>query len=215
MEIGKIVKLKINKLVDFGAYLVNDNNEQVLLPKKQIPKGANINDEVEVFIYRDSKDRLIATTKTPFITVGNIAKLTVVDVNHYGAFLNIGLERDLFLPYSEQLKMISIGDKVDVYMYVDKSDRLCATMYTENKNNSKKIKNKDIRTKEYENNADKVYKIIKEKFKGHLIYNDKNATSEQIFKDFGCSKSSFKKSIGKLLKDNKLKITDKGIFLYY
>ena len=67
---------------------------------------------------------------------------------------------------------------------------------------------------EYEQNAEKVYKTIKIKFKGHLIYNDKNCTSEQVLKDFGISKNIFKKSIGKLLKDNKLKITDKGIFLY-
>lgn len=214
MNIGKIENLKIGKLVDFGAYLYDGDNNKVLLPKKQIPKGVAVGDSIDVFIYKDSKGRIIATTKRPFLTIGNIATLTVKDVNDTGAFLNIGLERDLLLPYSEQTKKVNVGDKVEVLMYVDKSDRLCATMYTENKEFTKKVKNKDIRTFEYEQNAENVYKIIKNKFKGHLIYNDKNCTSEQVLKDFNISKNVFKKSIGKLLKDNKLKITDKGIFLY-
>lgn len=214
MKLGEIQKLKIKKAVDFGVYLTDDNNNLVLLPKKQIPKGANIDDEVTVFVYKDSKGRLISTTKRPFLTVGKTAELTVSDVNDVGAFLNIGLERDLFLPYSEQNKKVKVGDRVKVYMDIDKSDRLVATMYTSNKQSTEKVKNSTIRTYEYEQNAEELYKAIKIKFKGHLIYNDKNATAEQIKKDFGISKNVFKKSIGKLLKDNKLKITDKGIFLY-
>lgn len=214
MKIGYIENLKIGKIVDIGAYLYDDDNNKVLLPKKQIPRGANTGDYVDVFIYKDSKGRLISTTKKPFLTVGNIACLTVKDINDTGAFLNIGLERDLLLPYSEQTKKLNVGDKVDVLMYVDKSERLCATMYIQNKDYDKKVKNKDIRTFEYEQNAEIVYKTIKNKFKGHLIYNDKNCTSEQVLNDFNVSKNSFKKSIGKLLKDNKIKITDKGIFLY-
>ena len=214
MKIGSIENLRIGKIVDYGAYLYDNDNNKVLLPKKQIPKGAKIDDYLDVFIYKDSKGRIISTTKKPFLTVGNIATLTIKDVNDIGAFLNIGLERDLLLPYSEQTKKINIGDKVEVLMYVDKSERLCATMYVDNKEFTKKIKNKDIRTFEYEQNAEKVYKTIKNKFKGHLIYNDKNCSSEQVLKDFQMSKNVFKKSIGKLLKDNKLKITEKGIFLY-
>lgn len=214
MKLGEIQKLKIKKAVNFGVYLTDDDNNLVLLPKKQIPKGANIDDEVTVFVYKDSKGRLISTTKRPFLTVGKTAELTVSDVNDVGAFLNIGLERDLFLPYSEQNKKVKVGDRVKVYMDIDKSDRLVATMYTSNKQSTEKIKNSTIRTYEYEQNAEELYKAIKIKFKGHLIYNDKNATAEQIKKDFGISKNVFKKSIGKLLKDNKLKITDKGIFLY-
>lgn len=214
MKLGCIENLKIGKVVEIGAYLYDDENNKVLLPKKLMPKGANVGDTVEVFIYKDSKGRLISTTKKPFLTVGNVARLTVNDINDIGAFLNMGLERDLLLPYSEQTKKLNVKDKVDVLMYVDKSNRLCATMYIDNKEYNKKIKNKDIRTLEYEQNAEKVYKTIKIKFKGHLIYNDKNCTSDQVLKDFGISKNVFKKSIGKLLKDNKLKITDKGIFLY-
>lgn len=214
MNIGEIEKLKIDKILDFGAYLTDKDNNRVLLPKKQIPKLSKIGDFIEVFIYKDSKGRLISTTKKPFLTLGNIAKLTVKDVNNFGAFLNIGLERDLFLPHSEQIKKVNIGDKVEVMMYVDKSNRLCATMFTKNKHFNAKIKNKDIRFFEYEQNAEKIYNIIKTKFKGHLIYNDKNADSEQVKLDFNLSKNAFKKSLGKLLKDNKCKINSKGIFLY-
>lgn len=215
MKIGSIENLKIAEFVDYGAYLIDKENHKVLLPKKQIPKGINIGDSLDVFIYKDSKDRLISTTKVPYLVAGEVATLTVVDVNNLGAFLNIGLERDLFLPFSEQNKHVKVGDKVQIYMYVDKSDRLCATMYTENKNAIKRIRNKDIRTMEYETLAEKVYKTIKERFKGHLIYTDKTCSSERIKNDFGISKIKFKNSIGKLLKDNKIKITDKGIFLYY
>lgn len=214
MEIGTYQNLIISTIKDFGAYLVNDKNEKVLLPKKQIPKGANIGDTLKVFIYKDSKNRYIATTKNVFLTVGDVAVLTVKDINKTGAFLNIGLERDLLLPYSEQTKKLKIGDKVSVYMYVDKSNRLAATMYTSNKNIVSKVKNRDIRTYEYEQNAEKIYKIIKYNFKGHLIYNDKTASVYQIKKDFGVSKNVFKNSIGKLLKDKKIKITEKGIFVY-
>ena len=214
MNIGKIESLKINKIINIGAYLVDNENNKVLLPKKQIPKGANVNDCVDVFIYKDSKGRLISTTKRPFLLVGDIATLTVKDINKVGAFLNIGLERDLLLPFSEQTKNINVGDKVKVIMYLDKSERLCASMYINNKEFNNKINNKVIRTYEYEQNANIVYSIIKNKFKGHLLYNDKNVDAEQIKNDFNMSKSSFKKSIGKLLKDNMIKITNKGIFLY-
>ena len=214
MILGDIQNLKINRVVDIGAYLIDKDGKEVLLPKKQIPRGANIGDELEVFVYKDSKGRIISTTKKPFLTVGSIAKLTVRDVNDVGAFLNIGLERDLFLPYSEQIKRVKVGEKVEVLMYVDKSERLCATMYTNKNDVIKRVSNKNIRTLEYEQNAELVYKVIKIKFKGHLIYTDKTATKEQVLTDFNMSKNTFKKSIGKLLKDNKIKITEKGIFLY-
>ena len=106
MKLGCIENLKIGKVVEIGAYLYDDENNKVLLPKKLMPKGANVGDSVEVFIYKDSKGRLISTTKKPFLTVGNVARLTVNDINDTGAFLNMGLERDLLLPYSEQTKKI-------------------------------------------------------------------------------------------------------------
>ena len=214
MKLGCIENLKIGKVVEIGAYLYDDENNKVLLPKKLMPKGANVGDTVEVFIYKDSKGRLISTTKKPFLTVGNVARLTVSDINDTGAFLNMGLERDLFLPHKEMIKKVKVNDKVKVIMYLDKSERLCASMFTNSFENTKEIKNDVIKTKEYEQNANKVYKIIKEKFKGHLIYNDKTVSSDKVKEDFNMSKAKFKNAIGKLLKEEKIKITDKGIYTY-
>ena len=128
-HLGEIQELQIVKLVDFGAYLAElDGEEKVLLPKKQLQEGAKIGDRLEVFLYKDSQDRLIATTREPKLTIGQVAELTVVSVSKMGAFLDWGLEKDLFLPYRQQTKRVKEGDTVLVSLYVDKSSRLCATM---------------------------------------------------------------------------------------
>jgi len=99
-----------------------------LLPKKQVPSGAKIGDKIKVFIYRDSDDRIIATVKRPKIVMGEIAALRVVEKSRIGAFLDWGLEKDLFLPFKEQVGDIRLNGKYLVGLYIDKSDRLCATM---------------------------------------------------------------------------------------
>ena len=119
--------LRVVKLVDFGVYLGSEE-EKVLLPKKQVPEGTRIGDELEVFLYKDSSDRLIATTAEPALTLGGVAALTVADTGRVGAFLEWGLEKDLLLPFKEQTAKVENGDKVLVALYVDKSRRLCATM---------------------------------------------------------------------------------------
>lgn len=126
-NLGKKVSLKIVKQVDFGVYLGN-SQEKVLLPKKQVPKGAENGDTVEVFLYKDSSDRLIATTNEPKITLGEIKALKVADTGKIGAFLDWGLEKDLLLPFREQTAKVKPGDRVLVSLYIDKSARLCATM---------------------------------------------------------------------------------------
>ena len=130
IQLGKIQKLQIERMTDFGAYLSEKPGDEsaVLLPKKQLKEGDDIGSEIEVFVYRDSKDRLIATVNTPKITVGDVADLTVKEVTKIGAFLDMGLERDLLLPYKEQTYEIKTGDEVLVAMYIDKSNRLAATM---------------------------------------------------------------------------------------
>ncbi|MBD5545459.1 MAG: S1 RNA-binding domain-containing protein [Lachnospiraceae bacterium] len=131
MELGKKQKLVIIKVVDFGAYLasdINNHEDKVLLPKKQIPADKKVGDSLEVFIYRDSKDRLIATTREPKVTLGEIAELEVAEVGDIGAFLDWGLEKDLFLPFKEQTRKLRRGNSVLIALYIDKSNRLCATM---------------------------------------------------------------------------------------
>lgn len=131
-QLGKRQELIIVKEVDFGVYLGESANasmdERVLLPKKQVPAGANIGDTVEVFLYKDSKDRIIATTSMPLLTVDEVGVLTVSQVTNIGAFLNWGLEKDILLPYKEQTKSVKQGEEVLVALYIDKSRRLAATM---------------------------------------------------------------------------------------
>ena len=131
IELGKKQKLTVIKKVDFGVYLADtkeNDEEKVLLPIKQVPEDIQVNDELTVFIYRDSKDRLIATTKEPMLQVGEFALLTVKQVGQIGAFLDWGLEKDLLLPYKEQTGQLKAGDECLVALYIDKSNRLCATM---------------------------------------------------------------------------------------
>lgn len=127
IELGKKQILKVVKEVDFGIYL-GDDKEKVLLPKKQVPDGIKTGDELEVFVYKDSSDRSIATVRAPKLTMGEVALLKVSDVTKIGAFLDWGLEKDLFLPFKEQTAKVKAGDECLVTLYTDKSSRLCATM---------------------------------------------------------------------------------------
>ena len=124
--------LIIVKELDFGVYLGETINasmdDRVLLPKKQVPQGSQIGDTIEAFLYKDSKDRLIATTNKPLLCVGEVGKLKVSQVTKIGAFLDWGLEKDVLLPYKEQTAKVKEGDEVLAAIYVDKSSRLAATM---------------------------------------------------------------------------------------
>lgn len=130
LKLGEKQTLVIVKKVEFGVYLATMEapDDKVLLPAKQVPAGAKVGDEVEVFLYRDSSDRLIATTRTPKLIMGQVALLTVVQIGKVGAFLDWGLEKDLFLPFKQQTRKVKAGDQVLASLYIDKSGRLCATM---------------------------------------------------------------------------------------
>ncbi|MCH5261067.1 MAG: S1 RNA-binding domain-containing protein [Lachnospiraceae bacterium] len=130
ISLGEMQTLQIIKTVEFGVYLSDEarGEVKVLLPKKQVPEHAQTGDEIEVFVYRDSKDRLIATTHTPKLTLHSVARVRVAQVGKVGAFLDWGLEKDLLLPYKEQTRRVVEGEECLVALYIDKSDRLCATM---------------------------------------------------------------------------------------
>ena len=130
IELGSVQKLIIKRFATVGAYLNTENeiDEDILLPKSQIPEGAKVGDTVEVFIYNDSKDRLISTTTIPKIQMGKLAHLMVVSTTKIGSFLDFGLERDLFLPFAETIGSVERGKTYLVGMYIDKSNRLSATM---------------------------------------------------------------------------------------
>ena len=129
--LGEIQKLQVGKLTDNGAYLFDSNiqtSNRVLLPKNQLPEGLKLHDMIEVFIYRDSEDRLIATTTHPLLTLGKVARLKVKELSNIGAFLDWGLAKDLLLPFKEQTEKVLQEKSYPVALYVDKSKRLCATM---------------------------------------------------------------------------------------
>lgn len=130
IRLGEKQKLTVVKRVEFGVYLAEDAGaeERVLLPGKRVPEQTKEGDEIEVFIYKDSKDRIIATTAEPKLKMGEYTPLRVVSVQKIGAFLDWGLEKDLFLPYKEQTAKVHEGDEVLVRLYIDKSKRLCASM---------------------------------------------------------------------------------------
>ncbi len=132
IKLGEMQELEVAKIVNIGAYLQSEDKEKtedrVLLPIKQVPAGTKVGDKINVFVYRDSDDKIIATVKKPKITLGEIATLKVVEMSRIGAFLNWGLEKDLFLPFKEQIGDIRLNGEYMVGLYIDKSDRLCATM---------------------------------------------------------------------------------------
>ena len=130
LELGKRQTLKIVKRTDFGVYLAEEGaeEERVLLPKKEVPEHAVIGDELNVFLYKDSKDRLIATTRQPKLELGQVGMLKVKEVAKIGAFLDWGLEKDILLPFKQQTRKVRDGEECLAALYVDKSGRLCATM---------------------------------------------------------------------------------------
>lgn len=270
MKIGKKQVLTVVKKVDFGVYLGSDE-EKVLLPKKQVPEGIELGDPVEVFLYKDSDDRLIATTNEPKVELGELAVLKVADTNKFGAFLDWGLEKDLFLPFKQQTTKVQKGDQCLVTLYVDKSERLCATMriYDLLRKDSPYKKDDEVQGIIYEisdnfgafvavdnqfsalipkkdafgnlkvgqivqarvaavkadgkldlsikdkipmqmeKDAEIILKRIK-MYGGELPFTDK-ADAEVIKKEFSMSKNAFKRGVGRLLKEKKVEITEKGI----
>lgn len=268
MRLGEKQVLTVVKKVDFGVYLGSDE-ERVLLPKKQVPEGIEAGDPIEVFLYKDSSDRMIATTKEPKITLGQLAVLEVVDVGRIGAFLDWGLEKDLLLPFKEQTSKVEKGDRCLVSLYIDKSGRLCATMkvYPLLRTDSSYKKDDTVNGTVYEISRDfgvfvavdnkfsalipkrEVYgrmyigqqiearvaavkadgkldlsvrsriaeqmdadaqKIMErlEKSGGVLPFTDK-ADPERIRDEFGMSKAAFKRAVGRLMKQGKIRIDEK------
>lgn len=124
INLGKMNTLRINRRVDFGVY-VGDGEEEILLPAKYIPEGVSVGDKVEVFVYKDSDDRMIATNITPKIMLDEFASLEVIDVSDFGVFMDWGLEKDLFVPYKEQSTSMHKGEKHIVRLCLDhKTNRL-------------------------------------------------------------------------------------------
>ena len=133
INIGDYNILKVKREKDFGFYLGNEGREEVLLPKAVLEgKSIKEGDEIEVFVYRDSKDRPVATFKKPLAKIGDVAYLKVVGQTKFGTFVDFGLDRDIFVPIKEQRFKLKVGNKYLFYLYLDKTGRLAATTEVEN-----------------------------------------------------------------------------------
>ena len=175
IHLGEINRLTVIKSVDFGMYLDGDQEGEILLPTRYVPEGLRIGDELDVFLYLDSEERLIATTEKPLAIVGDFAWLKVAWINEYGAFLDWGLMKDLFVPFREQKMRMEIGNSYIVHVHIDEeSYRIVASAKVE------RYFSKDF--PEYEN-GDKVeiliwqktdlgFKVIIDNKFGGLIYAD-------------------------------------------
>lgn len=140
IQVGRTNYLQIIQQTPFGAFLDGKSLGKILLPKKYLPKGFQPDDWLDVFIYFDSEDRLVATTQKPYVQLGEFAYLKVVDINKTGAFVDWGLDKDLLIPYQEQFAKLKIGHSYMVYPYLDKkTGRITATTkidkYLKNENN--------------------------------------------------------------------------------
>ncbi|MDD2411310.1 MAG: S1-like domain-containing RNA-binding protein [Bacteroidales bacterium] len=128
VDIGKMNKLTVVKMVDFGLYLDGGERGEILLPQNAVPENVEEGDELDVFIYFDSEDRIIATTQEPFAMVGEFALLRCVDVSAVGAFLDWGLYKNVLVPFREQKMKMQVGRSYLVFLYVDEeSDRIVAS----------------------------------------------------------------------------------------
>lgn len=265
MKLGQRQVLKIERMKDFGAYLSDDAGGEVLLPKKQIPENTKIGDEIEVFLYKDSMDRPIATVNKTLIEVGEVKKLRVKSSSSIGAFLDIGIERDVLLPFKEMEVKLIEGDEALVALYVDRSERLAATMriYPYLKGNVSYKKDDEVKGTVYRKKDigifvavdDCIYGFIpqKEVYKDYkigdvvearvlrvredgkldlsprkraymqmnedalliyeklsaqngILYLSDTSSPERIKEELGLSKNAFKRAIGNLLKEKKIRI---------
>lgn len=275
MKLGEKQTLTVVKQVDFGVYLAEqpEDETRVLLPAKQVPEGTKLHDKLEVFLYKDSKDRLIATTNEPKLTLGGFAVLKVLQVTKIGAFLDWGLEKDLLLPFREQTRKVRSGEQVLAALYIDKSSRLCATMnvYKYLRTDSPYKKGDHVHGRVYEvsdnfgvfaavddqysglvpvreasgkfqigdvmefrvtgvkpdgkldlsareripeqmeEDAQMILSVLDE-FDGVFPFDD-HASPDVIRREFGLSKNAFKRAVGHLLKEGKIQIKDRRIYL--
>ncbi len=274
IRLGEKQTLTVVKKVEFGIYLAEREKDEtrVLLPAKQVPQGTELGDRLEVFLYKDSKDRVISTTQEPKLKMGEVQALKVISVQGIGAFLDWGLEKDLFLPYKEQVGKVQEQDEILVRLYIDKSKRLCASMkelydmldtdspyrigdmvqgrvyeFSDNFGTFVAVDNHysamvprhedhsslrigdlvearvtgvkpdgkldlTLREKAYlqmNQDAAQVMELI-EGYGGELPFNDK-ASPELIMQETKMSKNAFKRAVGHLYKERKIKITNNSI----
>lgn len=196
--------MKVARILDHGLYLEGGEIGDILLPKRYIPEGTKVGDELDVFLYLDQEERLIATTQHPLIQVGEFAFLECTWTNEYGAYLNWGLMKDLFCPFREQKVRMQRGQRYQVYCYIDDLTYRIVC--------SSKI-DKFMKGREnVENFADTLLKYIEKQPDKYCRFHDKSP-AEEIYDEFGVSKKIFKQAVGELYKKQLIVIEEAGLSL--
>lgn len=205
IKLGDYNTLKIVKRVDFGLYLDGGDDGEILLPSRYVPDDCAIGDMIEVFIYLDQDEKLIATTLHPLAKVGEFAWLECAWTNEYGAFLNWGLMKDLFCPFREQKTRMVKGQRYYVYVVEDeKTHRLMATAKVERYQKHSGYE----RALDF---SDELLRYLQENG-GFCSLGDKSP-AEDIAQTFGVSKKIYKKAVGDLYRRRLITISDEGIAL--
>ena len=205
LRLGDYNTLKVVKRVDFGLYLDGGDDGEILLPSRYVPDGIAIGQQLEVFIYLDQDEKLVATTLRPIAKVGEFAWLECAWTNEYGAFLNWGLMKDLFCPFREQKQRMVKGQRYYVYILEDeKTHRLMATAKVE----------RYQKKSGYELSLDFADELLHylQEHDGYCELGDKSP-AEDIAARFGVSKKVYKKAIGDLYRRRLITISDQGINL--
>lgn len=238
LKLGKRNQLKVLREKEYGLYLEGGDIGDILLPKRYVPQGTKVGDILDVFLYLDQEERLIATTEHPLIEVGQFAYLECTWTNEYGAYLNWGLMKDLFCPFREQKVRMQRGKRYQVYCYIDdKTYRIVCSSKIEkfqkaisekrNPNpqpstlnsrpsalNSKPstLNSKPDRRVLIGDFSTRLFEHLKLSDKGFTPYHDKSP-AEDIYATFGVSKKVFKQAVGDLLKRELIQIRPDGIEL--
>lgn len=228
LQLGKRNQLKVLRKKDHGVYLEGGDIGDILLPKRYVPQGTQIGDTLDVFLYLDQEERLVATTEHPLIEVGQFAYLECTWTNEYGAFLNWGLMKDLFCPFREQKIRMQKGQRYQVYCYIDdKTYRIvCSSKIekfqkaiTEQQDNGQRTANRyDDRDTPADRRvligdfSTRLFQHLKLSANNFSPYHDKSPADE-IYAMFGVSKKVFKQAIGDLYKKELIHIKPNGIEL--
>ena len=223
LQLGKRNQLKVLREKEHGLYLEGGDIGDILLPKRYVPEGTKVGDILDVFLYLDQEERLIATTEHPLIEVGQFAYLECAWTNEYGAYLNWGLMKDLFCPFREQKVRMQRGKRYLVYCYLDdKTYRIvCSSKIekfqkaiSEKDGNSKPstLKPQPDRKVLIGDFSTRLFEHLKLSEKGFTPYHDKSP-AEEIYAMFGVSKKVFKQAVGDLLKRELIQIKSNGIEL--
>lgn len=232
LRLGKRNLLKVVRMPDHGAYLEGGELGDILLPKRYVPEGTKIGDEVDVFLYLDHEERLVATTQHPFIEVGQFAYLECAWTNQYGAYLNWGLMKDLFCPFREQKVRMERGKRYQVYCYIDSLTYriVCSSkiekfmpegegaksrdksLVARDKGFGSKVKPALDRTVLIDDFSTRLHDYLRQQPDGYAPFHDKSP-AEDIYSEFGVSKKVFKQAVGDLYKKHIITILEGGIQL--